>query len=189
MASRQVHPLQLWGTGLITLAIWGILLSQHFDGGVPSHHPLNQPDIPAISSWWGGLLLPVLAWVLLGRIVTRSGVQKAEGTYAWRLPLGVTGGFSGALLFGVALSIIFFSGYEDATRYMTLALFPLAVVLPIYRAESILGLILGMSFFFGAILSMMFAFVLALIFALLFHLVRPVLVRGIRFVSGTRTNA
>ena len=68
--------------------------------------------------------------------------------------------------------------------YMTRVLFPPGVLLPLYRAEYVLGLILGMTYFFGAILSMMFAFVLVLIFALLFHLVRPVLLRGARLISG-----
>jgi hypothetical protein len=58
-------------TSVVTILIFGLLLWGHFHGGVPAHHILNQKDLPEISNWWGGLLLPILTWFLFGRIETR----------------------------------------------------------------------------------------------------------------------
>ena len=55
----------------VTILIFALLIWQHFHGGVPSHHILHQADLPSISNWWGGLLLPVLTWVLSDKIQNR----------------------------------------------------------------------------------------------------------------------
>jgi hypothetical protein len=51
----------LWSTALITLAVWSLLLWEHLQGGVLSHHLRNDPELPAISNWWGGLLVPSIS--------------------------------------------------------------------------------------------------------------------------------
>ncbi len=44
-------------------AVMALLLGwQHLDGGVPAHHLLADPALPALSNWWGLLTLPALAW-------------------------------------------------------------------------------------------------------------------------------
>ena len=51
----------------------------------------------------------------------------------------------------------------------------LALLLPVYRAECVLGFVLGMTFTFGAILPTMVASVIAVFSALVQLCVRPVL--------------
>ena len=52
-------------TTIITLSILLLLTWQHFHGGVPSHHILQQKDLPEISNWWGALFLPIISWLLI----------------------------------------------------------------------------------------------------------------------------
>ncbi|MBZ9731736.1 hypothetical protein LB467_18815, partial [Salegentibacter sp. JZCK2] len=58
--------------------IFSFLFWDYFHDGVASHHILNKKELPAISNWWGGILLPVLSWVLLGRIEKRFNKQFAQ---------------------------------------------------------------------------------------------------------------
>ncbi len=47
--------IKIIGTTVITLSMLVLLTWQHFHGGVPSHHILQQKDLPEISNWWGAL--------------------------------------------------------------------------------------------------------------------------------------
>lgn len=47
--------------------------------GVPAHHLLNNPDLPRISDWFGGLLLPALTWALLGLAGRRLRATDSPG--------------------------------------------------------------------------------------------------------------
>ena len=58
MDEKMFSKKSLYITGIVTAGIWSLLLWDHFNGGVPSHHIMHQKDLPAISNWWGGLLLP-----------------------------------------------------------------------------------------------------------------------------------
>ena len=64
-------------TGIVTFLILGLLLWQYFHGEVPSHHILDRKDLPEISNWWGGLLLPILTWLLLSKIENRISKQDS----------------------------------------------------------------------------------------------------------------
>lgn len=55
MHEQGMQRLRIGLTGLITIAIWALLLWRHLDGGVPAHHLLDNPDLPRISDWFGGL--------------------------------------------------------------------------------------------------------------------------------------
>ena len=131
-----------------------LLAWQHVNGGVPAHHLLADPGLPALSNWWGLLTLPLLAWFLLGRIDAR---RKADPAAAPRM----TAAFGGALLFGATLAALFTAGHTGATDAMALSVFALALFLPLYRAEYVLGFVLGMTWSFGAILPMIAAAVFA----------------------------
>jgi hypothetical protein len=71
-------------------------------------------------------------------------------------------GLAAGLAFGVGMSVTFFGGYPSITSYLFFSLLPLALILPVYRPECLLGFILGMSTAFGASLPTMFGFVMAL---------------------------
>jgi hypothetical protein len=73
-------------TGPILLAELACLAWEHFHGGVKSHHLFHRSDLPAISNWWGALVLPGLAWFLLGRILSRTVWPPEEPRGSVRLP-------------------------------------------------------------------------------------------------------
>jgi hypothetical protein len=64
-------------------------------------------------------------------------------------------------------------------------IFLVALFLPIYRAESVLGFVLGMTFAFGSVLPILFGSIVALLSALLYQYVRPVIVRLGQWVFGS----
>lgn len=138
----------------IAMAMALLLAWQHVHGGVPAHHLLADPGLPTVSNWWGLLTLPLLAWFLLGRIEAR---RKADPAFAPR----IMAAFGGALLYGAALAGLFTAGYTSVTDSMALAIFVLALFLPVYRAEFVLGFVLGMTWSFGAILPMIAAAIFA----------------------------
>jgi hypothetical protein len=152
----QFDRLRIGLTVLVTLAIWSLLIWQHFHGGVPAHYLFQNPELPRMSNWYGGLILPALTWGLLG--LTKRRMMKTG------LGLGpVIVGLAAGSVFGIGLSVTFFSSYQSVTGYLFLSLLPLAFFLPAYRAECLLGFILGMSTAFGAILPTMFGFIMALV--------------------------
>lgn len=160
-------------TGLVTILIIGLLAWTHFHGGVPSHHILDQKDLPEISNWWSGLLLPVLTWFLLGRIEKRIGkqelqTQQIENPYPRTLGLFLIG-----LAFAILLATSFTFEYKpflDSVLYIILGL---SLIIPIYYSEFILGFIIGMTFTFGAILPTAFILILAAFGFLIYRFIRP----------------
>lgn len=171
-------------TSAVALAEVLHLTWEHLQGGVVSHHLLNRPDLPAISNWWGLVVLPALAWFLIGRIQAR-GTSPSRGTPA----LPVAWRFLAALLYGAGLAMAFALGYEAVTSAMFFGLFALAVVLPIFRAEYFLGFVLGMTFVFGAVLPTLIACIFALLSAVLHPLARSIMGALAKLASRTRRNA
>jgi len=163
-------------TMLIALLVWSLLVWQHFHGGVPAHHFMQRADMPAISNWWGALLLPALAWFLVGRVD-----QRHARCYPAAVPLG----FAGGLLCGVLIATLFTLGYEDATGNVVLGMFAVALLYPVYRAECVLGFVIGMSYTFGAVLPTLFAGVFVTLASILHHVPRFVLRLALR-LSGAR---
>jgi len=181
MNAKVFFKTSLYFTSIVTIAIWALLAWNYYHGGVPSHHILHREDLPAISNWWGGLLLPLLTWFLLYRIQKR--VLRNNGE---RIPAGVLYAFAGGLLFGILLSVLFTLSYSNISGYMVIGLFLLALVFPIYRAECILGFVIGMTFTFGVVLPTIFGSILALVGTLLYLYVRPAFIRFIRMVSSNK---
>lgn len=140
---------------------------EHFKGGVVSHNILERPDLPAISNVWGLLFLPALTWFVIGRVQKRLPVRFDE-----RFPGGIVIGLIAALAIGIALAVSFSNGYSDVTRYIFRGILLLTVLLPFYRAECILGFVLGMTFTFGAVLPMAVAAVIGAISAFIHLVVR-----------------
>jgi hypothetical protein len=138
---------------------------QHLHGGVPAHHFLAREDLPAISNWWGLLTLPALAWFLLGRIDRRRRDAAASVRTA-------AAGFGGALLYGGLLALFFVSGRPELSDYMAQGVFLLALFYPVYRAECVLGFVVGMTVFLGAVLPMIAACVFAAIGFVLYRVPR-----------------
>jgi len=76
------------------------------------------------------------------------------------------------------------TGHESITSYLFFGLLPLALILPVYRPECLLGFVLGMSAAFGAVLPTLFGTLMALVTFVIHRFVgRPLQ----RLVAG-RTN-
>lgn len=120
---------------------------EYLNGGVRGHHVLNRADMPLISNWLGVLVLPLLGWALGIRLRNQlNAVGERTSTRVICL------GFAAALLYGAALAISFERDASTVTSSLFFALFVVAVVLPIYRAEYILGFVMGMTVTFGGVL-------------------------------------
>jgi hypothetical protein len=171
MTSATLLNQRLCFTFLVTLAIWALLLWDFYHGGVPSHHILQNKDLSKFSNWWGGLLLPLFTWLLLYRSQVRLQKETSATTWTSRIIYA----FVGALLFGVVLSIFFTIGNHEVPFYMILALLVLSIFLPIYRAECLLGFVLGMTYTFGGVLPIIIGTVLVLITGSIYLLLRPIL--------------
>lgn len=164
MKRYSLSDFRLYFTLLVALFVWVQLLWQHFNGGVPKHYILHSADMPAISNWWGGLILPLLSWFLIGRVQQRqSGQIMPANIYA----------FFGAFLYGVVMAASFVNGLDKITSVMAPALLVLALFLPIYRAEYILGFVLGMSHTFGAVLPTAFSIIVASLAVVIYNYIRP----------------
>lgn len=173
----NAEKLRVPGTAAVTVLVWSLLTWQHLEGGVPSHHLLARADLPAISNWWGALLLPALTWALLGRILGRvsSGVTA---------PHRAAAAFTGAGLFGVVLAVSFVMDDGTMATYMVRGLPLLALLLPLYRGEYVLGFVLGMTYTFGAVLPTGFAVAVSVMAWGLYRYVRPALLRIVYWRRG-----
>ncbi len=130
---------------------------EYFHGGVLAHHLLARADMPALSNWWGLILIPALTWFLVGRIERR--LAREEGDIS-QLPPAVWTAFFGALGYGAVLALAFTFKF-DGIATIFLGIFALSLFIPTYRAEYVLGFVLGMAFTFGAILPTFVASVVA----------------------------
>ena len=96
-----MRKIQITLTAAAAIYIAGLLSWQHLHGGVVSHHILHRSDMPAISNWWGALILPLLTWVLAGRISRHEGGPEFR-TSMFRLLGGL---FYGAILSAAYISV------------------------------------------------------------------------------------
>ena len=126
----------------------------------------------------GALLLPAMAWFLSGRVQRRITSQTGGNDATGMPPMTVIARFIGALIFGAVFAGSFAFGYETVTGYLFQGLIVLALLLPIYRAECVLGFVLGMTFTFGAVLPTAVGSVIAALSAVAHLVVYPLLVRG-----------
>jgi hypothetical protein len=175
MNKKIFFKTRLYFTGIVAIAIWSLLSWNHYHGGVPSHHILARKDLPEISNWWGGLLLPLLTLFLLFRMEKRVTENNDFPLQVIHFPRSIVYGFAGSLFFGITLSTFFTLGNTEVPGYMLMGLLLLSLFLPIYRAECLLGYVIGMTYTFGTVLPTGIGSILAIIGAVLYLLVRPML--------------
>ena len=181
----NLNRLQIIITLIVTTLILSLLLWQHFNAGVPSHHVLQRKDLPEISNWLGAIVLPVLTWVLLGRIKKRFGKQgvgyrnqnQNENVKTIRR-------FIIGLLLGAALALSFTNNYTWFLDNVLYLLLILGLIVPIFYSEFILGFVLAMSYTFGAILPTVFVLIIAAVGLLLFKFLRPLLLKLFSYARG-----
>ncbi len=165
-------------TGIVTILIFGLLFWEYFHGGVPSHHILQKKDLPEISNWWGGLLLPVLTWILLGRIELRLNKQESLPQQNKNQTVKILRLFLLGLILGIMIAVSFTNSYKFILDNVLYLLLILSFFFPVYYAEFILGFILGMAFTFGVVLPTIFILIIAALAFLIFRYIRPLILRG-----------
>jgi hypothetical protein len=171
-------------TALVMFIALTMLAWEHFNGGVKTHHIMQSAAMPGISNWWNLLLLPALAWFLSGRIQRRITLHHATQTSdTAKFPKHIVVGFVGAMLLGSLLSLFFALGKEDITTVLFFGMLLTALVLPVYRAECVLGFVLGMTFIFGAFIPIVIGSIIAAIAAILQCLIYPLVARAWRRMS------
>lgn len=146
----SLQPPRLFLALIALLAESVHLLWELQQGGILSHHLLARADLPAVSNAWGLLVLPALAAWAAGRWT------------ASRWPLWLLG-FALPLLLGALLSAAFAMKQDALTEAVFMLILLLALLLPAYRRESLLGFVLGMSWTFGAVLPLIVGGVVALL--------------------------
>ncbi len=180
MTEKTFYKRRLYFTGIVTIGIWSLLIWDHFHGGVPNHHIMQQEDLPEISNWWSGLILPLLTLFLTYRIQIRLIRKNNDKSNTIIFPLKYTYRFLFAFSFGILLSVLFTHGYSNLSGYLMYGLFLLALFFPIYRAECFLGFVIGMTFTIGAVLPTGVGAIFALIGAVLYLYVRTAIIFIVR---------
>ncbi|MBH1816803.1 hypothetical protein JAK53_10635 [Stenotrophomonas maltophilia] len=159
MTIQRSHWLLLCASilGAVTAALQ--LSWEHTHDGILRHHLLNDASLPAMSNLWALLVMPMLG-ALAGWVVNRRTCERS------RALISAVAGFLGSLLGGISLSEAFVASGEAAAAQVVMALFVAAVLLPVYRAEYLFGLVTGMTFVFGPVLPALVACVPMLIAAI-----------------------
>ncbi len=187
--AKQRRWLRLYVIGTATLAAIALLAWEHNHGGIQTHHILHSAALPGFSNWWTLLLLPALAWFVVGRVERRVARHVERGATASTIPKSVWVGFFGALVCGFALSVGFQMAYTDAIGYLFQAMLLIALLLPVFRAECLLGFVLGMTFTFGAVLPTLIGGIIAAGSAFVFYCVRPVLANAWAWATRSRSSS
>jgi hypothetical protein len=187
--SDNLKKLRLIITVIISILILGLLIWDYFHDGVPSHHILDQKNLPAISNWWSGILLPILTWILLGKIKSRIENQtKIDSQYKSAITR-VLVRFSIGLVFGIILSVSFINNYKPFLDNVLYLLLILSFIAPIFFSEFILGFVLGMTYTFGAILPTAFILIMAAIGFVIYRFIRPLIMKLAKKIGNISTKS
>ena len=169
--------------GILTILIFGLLLWEHFHGGVPSHHILDRKDLPEISNWWSALLLPILIWLLLRKIENRISEQDLLIQQAKSQNIKIFGRFFLGLILGIVLAVSFTNDYKPFLDNVLYIFLILSLIIPIYYSEFIFGFVLAMTYTFGAILPTFFILIIAALGFLIYSFIRPLIMRVTKVLS------
>ncbi|MDF1489779.1 hypothetical protein [Tessaracoccus caeni] len=135
------------------------LVFEHLNGGVKTHYLLASDGLPGFSNWLGLAILPLLGVVLFLRV---RRLQRVTGEP--RFPVSLLIPLFGSLAYGAVLATSFHLGASDTVLLVVAGLLvPIALALPVYRAEYILGFVVGMTLVFGPVIPLLIALVLALV--------------------------
>jgi hypothetical protein len=136
----------------VSIGIWALLIWEYYHGGVPSHSFMARKDMPSISNWWGGLLLPILTYFSLNRLQKRLLLTDTRTVVSPEQWQSVVLLFVAGLLYAGSMAYCFVTDKEDINGILFQGLFLLALIFPLYRAEFFLGFVIGLTYTFGAIL-------------------------------------
>lgn len=155
-------------TILSALIVLAHLMLEYLQGGVVTHYFMQYGSLPGISNWWGLLTFPVFVWMVLSNIDRRKqdGEPKGMSTIIYHLLCSA--------LFGVVVSYLFIieSSFLD---YLMLGLFILALFLPLYFGEYLVGFTIGAMYVFGANIPLIGGVILLLILLILYKFPRMII--------------
>ncbi len=155
-------------TTIVTVFVGGLLLLEHLQGGVGSHHLLARRDMPKISNWWGILIVPLLTWILLSLMQNRHSSSASDQKTVSKQEAQ---GFISAFIFGIFLTILYYN-VPELPGYFMLGTFVLALFIPIYRPQYFLGFVLSMAYGFGGVLPVIFGLILVPVYFIEYHYIR-----------------
>ena len=189
MSEKQFKKIQI--SLIITVIVFeiGHLLWEYLNGGIVSHHLLNRSDLPAISNGWGIIILPLFTWFSTTRIKKQITFHSNNLSMNGPIPREILVGFFGFLLISLGQSIAFEFGYENIMLYMALGILLLVLFTPFYKAERILGHLLGGVFTFGPVIPFIGILVFSVVSALSNLLIKPLLVTLWKYLSYRASNA
>lgn len=159
------------------------LVWQYFNGGVVSHHLLARADMPAVSNWWGIVILPMLAWFATTRMKLRIEFSDMPASIV-TFPKHIVIGFIGILSLSLIQSLAFKLGQPNITMYLALMMLTAGLFLPIYRAECFLAHVMGGSIAFGSVIPLIGFTVMALISVVANLGVKPLLIKLITRIKS-----
>lgn len=127
-------------------------------GGVRTHYPLMREDMPALSNWWGLLILPLFGWIahyFATKENSGAGILGLNKVVFYRLACGFS--------YGALIAAGFELGLGQMPLYLLLGLLLGGIVYPLYRGELMLGLVMGMTYTFGAVIPTVLTGLLAMV--------------------------
>lgn len=180
MHASAFPAIRLSVTAGVTLAYWALLGWQHLHGGVPGHSFMARADMPVISNWWGALVVPAVCLLLTGRVQARLERLRPDAAAADMALRTAILAFGGAVTYGALMAIGFATDHREVSSRLFQALPVVGLLLPVYRAEYVLGFLLGLTYTFGAVLPTVIATAVALVSVLLHLTVR----RGVHWLAA-----
>lgn len=153
-------------TVLFTVYTLSIILWDYSHGGVPIHYLFESDDFPGISNWWGVLIVPIFSWIILKRISKRDDYTNVS------LSKYIILRFLLAAVFGIIVSMFFFSETNEVVSYLMIVLLAISFFFPLYRGEFLLGYVMSTLFAFGAFIPTLGALILMCLLFLFYRIGR-----------------
>ncbi|MDP4535391.1 hypothetical protein Q3O60_04210 [Alkalimonas collagenimarina] len=141
-----MRQLTAFGYYLIAFSVIFIMVQlgwQWLQGGINAHHLLANPNLPAVSDAWGLLIISGLAWLAARRL--QHTTNQAVFWYSLLLGFG----------YGGLLALLYLNGISQPVALLFFGTYFLALLLPLHRAEIVLGYVAALSLAFGAVLPLL----------------------------------
>jgi hypothetical protein len=161
--------------GVITISSWSLLLWDHFHGGVPSHHLLANEELPKITNWWGAISIPLISYLLLGKIKIR--IKSEDDIMPLRLIKKECFSFFAAMVYAIIIAVSFTTNHQQISSLFFLGLPVIALFFPVYQPSYLLGFLVGMTYTFGGVLPIIIAGVMSIVCYVLFIVLHPQLIK------------
>ena len=173
MIAQRIIQNKIPFVALVVLLVATHIAWDYYNGGVPTHYLLHNKDLPGFSNWWGLLTIP------LSTIIS---IYVIQGNYKKNPTPNelskITYGFIAGLFLGVLLGILWIFDLQSIMPFVIGMPIMISFFTPVHYAHNFLGFILGMSYTFGGVLSIIIGLVLVLLSFLVWIIFR----KGVPYV-------